>query len=179
VKNYHNYIFLSEINHLISKKILKIKKISIVYYVDNLKFFDDNNCKIISYFCKNNNIPFYILDSVKNIMKYRPNGIFLKADNRRILLNNRSKLKIIGVVHKISDFFYKKKQNCDLVMLSPLFYNKKYSNNSILGTTRFRLISMNSKINIGALGGISKKNLNQIQLIKTKNIGFRSMIYFA
>ena len=66
-----------------------------------------------------------------------------------------------------------------MIMLSPLFYNKKYSNNNILGTAKFRLISKDWKINVCALGGINKTNVNKVKLIKTKNIAFRSMIYLS
>jgi thiamine monophosphate synthase len=62
-------------------------------------------------------------------------------------------------------------------MLSPLFYNNKYSNNKILGTAKFRLISREWKTDVCALGGINKNNINKVKLIKTSNIGFRSMIY--
>jgi thiamine monophosphate synthase len=64
-----------------------------------------------------------------------------------------------------------------MIMLSPLFYNKKYSNNKILGTAKFRLISKDWKTDVCALGGINKTNLNKVKLVKTSNIAFRSMIY--
>ena len=66
-----------------------------------------------------------------------------------------------------------------MIMLSPLFYNNKYSNNNILGTVKFRLISKAWKIDVCALGGINKTNINKVKLIKTKNIAFRSMIYLS
>ena len=64
-----------------------------------------------------------------------------------------------------------------MVMLSPIFYNNKYSNNKILGTAKFRLITQGWETDVCALGGINKTNINKVKLIKTSNIGFRSMIY--
>jgi hypothetical protein len=64
-----------------------------------------------------------------------------------------------------------------MVMLSPLFYNNKYSNNKILGTAKFRLITKGWKIDVCALGGINKTNINKVKLTKSNNIGFRSMVY--
>jgi hypothetical protein len=55
--------------------------------------------------------------------------------------------------------------------LSPIFLNKKYSVNKILGTLKFNLISLNWNIKILALGGISKKNLKKIRLTKSVGIG--------
>lgn len=46
-------------------------------------------------------------------------------------------------------------------MLSPLFYNEKYSKNRILNTSKFNLMSLNWKIDLCALGGINIKNLKK------------------
>jgi thiamine monophosphate synthase len=177
MNQYHNYIFLNEINDQLSLRIKKIKNVSIIYYIDDFESFNENNCKIIRNFCKNINAPFYVVNSIKNALKYKATGIYIKADNKRIILKKYNKLKIIGSTHNHLDYFFKKKQNCKMVMLSPLFYNKKYSNNNILGTAKFRLISKDWKIDVCALGGINKTNINKVKLIKTRNIAFRSMIY--
>jgi len=177
MNRYHNYIFLDHINSEISLKIKTIKKVSIIYYIDDFKPFNENNCKLIRNFCKNINAPFYIVNSIKDVAKYKADGIYIKADNKRIILKKYNKLKIIGSAHNNLEYFFKKKQNCNMVMLSPLFYNNKYSNNKILGTAKFRLISKDWKIDVCALGGINKTNINKVKLIKTSNIGFRSMIY--
>jgi len=177
MNKYHNYIFLNEINDQLSVRIKKIKNVSIIYYIDDFQLFNENNCRRIRNFCKNIKAPFYLVNSVKNAVKYKATGIFIKADNKRIILKKYNKLKIIGSAHNWLDYFFKKNQNCNMVMLSPLFYNKKYSNNNILGTTKFRLISKDWKIDVCALGGINKTNVNKVKLIKTKNIAFRSMIY--
>ena len=177
MKQYHNYIFLNEINDRLSATIKKFKKVSIIYYIEDFQLFNENNCKLIRNFCKNINAPFYIVNSIKDMAKYKANGIYIKADNKRIILKKYNKLKIIGSVHNRLDYFFKKNQNCNMVMLSPLFYNNKYSNNKILGTAKFRLITQGWKIDVCALGGINKTNINKVKLIKTRNIGFRSMIY--
>jgi hypothetical protein len=61
-------------------------------------------------------------------------------------------------------------------MLSPLFFNKKFSLNKILGPTRFRLMSANWKTNICALGGLNLNNIKKLGLIKLNSIGFESLI---
>jgi len=176
MNQYHNYIFLDKINSELTLKIKKIKKVSIIYYTDNLETFNENNCRLIRDFCKKINAPFYIVNSLKIAVKYKAAGIYITADNRRIILNKYYKLKIIGSVHNNFDCYFKIIQNCTLVMLSPLFYNKKYSRNKILGSNRFRLISRNCKIDLCPLGGINKSNFNKIKLLRISNIAHRSML---
>jgi thiamine monophosphate synthase len=177
MNQYHNYIFLNEINDQLSVRIKKIKNVSIIYYIDDFQSFNENNCKRIRNFCKKINAPFYVVNSINNAVKYKATGIYIKADNKRIILKKYNKLKIIGSAHNNLEYFFKKNQNCKMIMLSPLFYNNKYSNNKILGTAKFRLLSREWKTDVCALGGINKSNINKVKLIKTSNIGFRSMIY--
>jgi len=175
MNRYHNYIFLDKIDSDLSLKIKKIKKVSIIYYTDNFEPFNENKCNLIGKFCKKINVPFYIMNSFKNAIKYKATGIYITAENRRIILNKSNKLKIIGSVHNNFDYYFKTMQNCGLLMLSPLFYNKKYSRNKILGSTRFNLISRNWKIDLCPLGGINNSNINNIKLLKTHSVGLRSI----
>ena len=61
-------------------------------------------------------------------------------------------------------------------MLSPIFYNKKYSQKKILGTTRFNLIALNWKTTICGLGGITSENIKLINLTRCRSIGVKSLI---
>ena len=61
-------------------------------------------------------------------------------------------------------------------MLSPLFFNNKYSKNRILNPTKFSLMMNSWKIEVGALGGITKKNLNNLNNLKCENFGVVSLI---
>jgi hypothetical protein len=62
-------------------------------------------------------------------------------------------------------------------MLSPLFYNKKYSLNQILNTVKFNLITNDWKTQICALGGINTKNISKIKMLRKKtSIAFKSLI---
>ncbi len=64
-------------------------------------------------------------------------------------------------------------------MISPLFYNKKYSKNKILGPIKINLITKNWKIKVGALGGILPINYNKVNLLSNINIlGFKSFINY-
>ena len=62
-------------------------------------------------------------------------------------------------------------------MLSPIFYNDKYSQNQILNPIKFNLMSLNWKAEICALGGISDENIRKIKITKIRTVGIKSWIY--
>jgi hypothetical protein len=68
------------------------------------------------------------------------------------------------------------RQNCKTLMLSPIFYNNKYSLNKILTPVKFNLIALNWKIDLCALGGISNSNIKKIKITKAKSVGMKSWI---
>ena len=84
----------------------------------------------------------------------------------------RKNFLIVGSAHNLHEIRTKEKQGVSEIFVSSIF--KK--NNNFLGINKFRLISDLSKKNIIALGGISEKNINLIQL--TKSIGFAGISYF-
>ena len=51
-------------------------------------------------------------------------------------------------------------------MLSPLFFNQKYSINKILFPLKFNLITLNWKTEICALGGINSLNIKKLNSLK-------------
>lgn len=169
------YYFTNILNDKIKNNIQKFKKdLSIIYYpLENN--FDVNSIISISKYCFKNNIPFLIPDNCRLAIKIKADGILISSLNKQNshcnILNLR-KFIILGAAHNQIDFSRKKNQFCDLVILSPLFSNPKYSNNKILGSIKFNLISKNWNYKICALGGISNKNLNKINLLKIKSIGF-------
>ena len=168
------YIFIEELSEKVIKNIISLKKkklrISIVIL--------DKNSLIISKFAKKERIPLFFTDNLKDAIKNKAHGIFLTS-KYKVLKNNikkTTKLEVIGSAHNQYEYYIKKKQNCSTIILSPIFYNRKYSSNKILYTTRFNLISLNWKTNICALGGISSKNIKLINLTRCKSIGVKSLI---
>jgi thiamine monophosphate synthase len=129
-------------------------------------------------FVKYNKIPFFIIDNAKLATKYKANGIFLTSKNRSLtnITKGSHRIEVIGSAHNQYEYFIKERQGCSTIFLSPIFYNKKYSLNKILHTLRFNLITLNWKKSIGALGGISLRNLKLISLTKSESIGIKSLI---
>jgi thiamine monophosphate synthase len=61
-------------------------------------------------------------------------------------------------------------------MLSPLFSNKKYSENKILNVLKFNLICRNWNKKSCALGGINEENIRRIKLTIATSIAFKRLI---
>ena len=104
-------------------------------------------------------------------IKYNAKGVFLSSNNkqlRRPLLLKKS-FKIIGAAHNQLEYYKKKEQLCKKIIVSPLFYNTKYSINKILGINKFNLLTNNWKSEICALGGISTNNVNKLRMTKVKS----------
>jgi thiamine-phosphate pyrophosphorylase len=89
---------------------------------------------------------------------------------------NKSNFRIIGSAHNQFEYFLKERQMCHMIMLSPLFYNKKYSQNKILDVCKFNLISMNWKKKICALGGINLNNIKKLNMTKSSAAAFISLM---
>jgi hypothetical protein len=61
-------------------------------------------------------------------------------------------------------------------MLSPLFFNEKYSKNKILNVTKFNSKTIHWNIDLCALGGINATTLKKVKLTKCVAIGFKKFI---
>ena len=177
-RHYKYYIFVNELNETIKKNILKISNINLIL---NFKIFEESSlilAKNIIKFCKNHDIPFYILDDVKIAKQLNADGIFISATNKKIGLSlfSNIKFKLIGSAHNQLEYFTKKRQCCKTIMLSPIFYNKKYSINKILNPIKFNLISRDWTIDLCALGGLAEENIGKIKMTKAKAIGVKSLV---
>lgn len=175
---YKHYVFLDKINDLIRRNLLKFKNISIIIDInqqDKKSLIDQN---FIIDFAKKNRIPFFLKNNYQNCVKYRANGIFIDSFNKKIIKPTllKKEFKIIGSVHNQLEFEKKLYQSCDILMLSPLFFNEKYSKNQILNTHKFRHISLNWNVNLCALGGINANNLKKITISKVKIVAFKKFI---
>ena len=168
------YIFIEALNEIIIKNILILKNKK--YRLNIIT--SEKGAHQISKFAKMYGIKFYVIDNIKSAIKNYATGVFLSSKNKSLSNNliNISRLKVIGSAHNQIEYYVKKKQNCETIMLSPIFYNKKYSLNKILGTIKFNLITLNWNCNICALGGIKLNNFRMINLTRARSISFMSII---
>jgi thiamine-phosphate pyrophosphorylase len=171
------YFFTTYINEQIIKNVVKFKNIAIIY--NNKYIINENNFLEIKNFCKINNIKFFIVDNLRLAIKYKLDGLIISHDNKRTYLNvsnYKKNFKIIGKAHSQNEYFFKIKQNCTAVLLSPIFENLKYNAPKILTISKFNQMSKNWKIDVYALGGINFENIKKIKMTKAKGVGIISLI---
>ena len=175
---YKYYIFINELNETIKKNIKKLKNINVIinFKITNNTFI--NKATEIIKFCRKNTIPFYLVDNVNIAKKLGANGIYITSNNKKINIctSKHPKFNLIGSAHNQMEYFIKYQQGCETIMLSPIFYNIKYSINKILRPIRFNLIAKNWKGNLCALGGLTGRNIKKVQITKAKSVGFKSFI---
>jgi thiamine-phosphate pyrophosphorylase len=176
---FKHYVFLEEINNQIKKNLLKFVNINIIINIDQTSKKDLNNLNLIVKFAKENKIPFLFKNDFQKCTKYNSNGIFIDSFNKKNIrpIKLKKKFEIIGLAHNQLEYSIKLKQKCTLIMLSPLFFNKKYSKNKILNILKFNLIKQNWKIKTCPLGGINSKNLNLVKLTNSDVFAFKNFIY--
>jgi len=173
------YIFIENLNEKIKKNIKKINNAQIIFNNEDFNSISLKQSLELRNFCAKNQIPLYVLNNYKIALKIKATGVFITSKNRRVILAPfiNQKLTIMGSAHNQIDYYFKKIQNCRTITLSPLFHNPKYTKNKILNPLKFSLISKDWKINLCALGGIAKKNLNRVNLLKVSAIAFHRMTF--
>jgi thiamine-phosphate pyrophosphorylase len=172
------YFFTDTLDEIIIKNIKNFKKLSIIYKSESINHTNDTNVSTIRKFCKKNKIPFFISDNFRLAEKYKADGIFLSSSYKKIgnIVLKKNNFKIIGSAHNQFEYFLKERQLCDAIMLSPLFYNKKYSQNKILNVCKFNLISMDWKRKVCALGGINLNNIKKLNMTRSSAAAFVSFM---
>jgi thiamine-phosphate pyrophosphorylase len=172
------YFFTDTLDEIITKNIKNFNKLSFIYKSNSINDINHTNINTIKSFCRKNKIPFFISDNFKLAKKYGTDGIFLSSTYKRIgnIFLKKKNFRIIGSAHNQLEYSLKKKQLCEVILLSPLFYNKKYSQNMILNVCKFNLISINWNKKICALGGINLNNLKKLNMTRSSAAAFISLM---
>jgi len=176
---YKHYVFLGKINNLIKENLVKFNNINIIIDIDKKdKKGLENELSIIK-FAKKNNIPFLFKNDFQKCIKFNAFGIFIEGNYKKITkpMLLKKNFHIVGGAHDQLEYAQKLRQKCHLLMLSPLFFNEKYSKNKILNISKFNQKALNWKIKLCALGGINSKTLKKIKLTKCMAIGFKKFIF--
>ena len=104
-------------------------------------------------------------NNVKLALKINLDGVYLPSFNKDIKhlsYKIRQNFLIIGSAHNLKEIRIKETQKVARIFISSLFKLKK----NYLGLYKFIYLSKLSKNKIVALGGINKKNLKRISLLK-------------
>jgi thiamine-phosphate pyrophosphorylase len=175
---YKHYVFLEEINNLIKENLIKFNNINIIIDINKKdKKALENQFSIIK-FAKKNKIPFLFRNNFQKCIKYNASGIFIDSNYKKLTkpMLLKKNFHIIGSAHNQLEYAQKLRQKCHLLMLSPLFFNEKYSKNKILNISKFNQKTINWNIKLCALGGVNSKTFKKIRLTKCVAIGFKKFI---
>jgi len=175
---YKHYVFLEEINNLIKDNLVKFSNINIIIDINENNSKDFENQLSIIKFAKKNRIPFLIKNDFQKSIKYKANGVFMSSDNKKITkpILLKKNFYIVGGAHNQLEYAQKLNQKCHLLMLSPIFFNAKYSKNKILNILKFNSKTIHWKVNLCALGGVNSKTLKKVKLTKCVAVAFKKFI---
>ena len=147
----------------------------IIYRNYASKRLDEKLILKIKKYCKKRGLKFFLSNNVKLAIKLNLDGAYIPSfnkDTKHLSFSFKKKFLLIGSAHNTREIKIKEKQNINILFLSSVFKkNKNY-----LGFNRFKLLSKFTKKKIVALGGISKRNLKKIKLLKC--FGFAGISYF-
>jgi thiamine-phosphate pyrophosphorylase len=151
------------------------KQTAIIYRNYNSKVLDKELILKLKRYCKRNGIKFYLSNNIKLAIKLDLDGAYIPSFNRstkHLVYSLKKKFSIIGSAHNLKEIKIKETQNVTKIFLSSLFKkNKNY-----LGINKFKLFADLTQKKVVALGGISKKNINKLKLLK--NPEFAGISYF-
>ena len=151
------------------------KETAIIYRNYNSKPINEKIIIKIKKYCKKRKIKFYLSNNVKLALKLDLDGVYIPSFNNKtnhLSYSYKSKFDIIGSAHNLKEIRLKEKQKVRKIFISSLFkFNKNF-----LGINKFKLlVNLTTKETV-ALGGISKKNINKLKLLK--NSDFAGISFF-
>ncbi len=168
----NKYYFINKFETNIIDK--QDKQTAIIYRNYSTKKNEEQIIKIKLY-CKKKGLKFFLSNDVKLAIKLGLDGAYIPSFNKsfkHLAFSLKKKFNIIGSAHNIKEIKIKEIQKVDKIFISSIFKkNKNY-----LGINKFRLMSNLTKKKIVALGGVSKKNIKKLKLLKSEE--FAGISYF-
>ena len=151
------------------------KQTIIIYRNYSSEKIDEKLILKIKNYCKKKGIKFYLSNNIQLAIKLDLDGAYIPSFNKNtqhLSYSIKKKFKIVGSAHNLREIRIKEIQKVDKVFLSSLFKkNKNY-----LGINKFKLLSKLTHKEVIILGGISKKNLKKLQILKQSK--FAGISYF-
>ena len=167
------YYFIEQFN---KKEILKLNSNVNIIYRNYKKKPNFKELLEIKNFCIKSRRKFYISNNIKIALQLGINGVYIPSFNRSLKIKyiNKKKLEVLGSAHNFKELSFKIKQNVDKIFISPIF--KITKKNPFLNVIKFNLLSRFALVDTIALGGINKKNINKLKMVKCS--GFAAIRYF-
>ena len=144
------------------------KQTVIIYRNYSKKIADQTLILKIKRYCRKKSIKFYLSNDIKLAIKLDLDGAYIPSfnkDTKHLSYSYKKKFNIVGSAHNLKEIRIKEKQNVKEIIISSLFKKNK----NFLGINRYKLLGNLTQKNVVALGGISRKNLKKIKLLKNSN----------
>jgi len=125
--------------------------------------------------CKKRGINFYLSNDIKLAIKLNLDGAYIPSFNKNtnhLAYSYKKNFNIIGSAHSLKEIRIKEKQGVQKIFLSSLFKKNK----NFLGIYKFKILSNLTKLDVVALGGISKSNLGKLNFFDQSD--FAGISYF-
>ena len=166
------FLFINELDTTLINK--QDRNTSIIYrnYKSQTK---PEIIKKIKNICKKRNIKFYLSNSIKLAIKLGLDGAYIPSFNRskkHLSYSLKSNFLLIGSAHTNKEIKIKELQKVKVIFISSLFKKNK----NFLGINKFKLLSKLTNRKIVSLGGINKKNIKKLNLIRC--FGFAGISFF-
>ena len=173
INNLKKYYFINEFNY--TRLINLNKNISFIWRNKDKETSIKTLIKLRD-FCKKYQRCFYISNDIKLARKINANGVYISSTNKNLNLrtvNLKKKFKILGSAHNLKEIKIKELQKIEQIFLSPLFKEKT---NKQLNIYKYLKLKSITKMRDISLGGINKKNIKKLNMIKP--FGFAGISYF-
>ena len=171
-KDFKKYYFIEKFS---KSNIDKQDKSTVIIYRNYKKEYNESEILNLKNFCKKKGFKFFLSNNIKLSIKLNLDGAYIPSFNNEyshLSYAMKRGFTIMGSAHNLKEIRVKERQKVSRIFISSIFKDNK----NYLGLNRFKLISNLSKIQIIALGGISKSNLKLVNL--TKSTGIAGISYF-
>jgi len=168
----NKYYFIKEFDQ---SHIDKQNKKTIIIFRNYNQIIDEKLILTIKNYCKKKGNKFLISNNIKLAIKLNLDGSYIPSfnhDKKHLSYSYKKNFIILGSAHNLFQMRTKELQNVNQIFLSSIFKKNK----NFLGIQKFKLLASLTKKKIIALGGISKKNLGKLNLIKCD--GFAGISFF-
>jgi len=173
INNIKKYYFISKFDTNIIDK--QDNQTIIIYRNYKLKKKNEDLLIKIRNYCKKKSIKFYLSNNIKLAIKLNLDGAYIPAFNKdfkHLAFSYKVNFAIVGSAHNIKEIKIKETQKVEKIFLSSIFKKNK----NFLGINKFRLLKRLPCKDVVALGGISKKNIKKLNLLK--QIDFAGISFF-
>ena len=171
-KTLNRYYFIKKFDQ---SHIDKQDKKTIIIFRNYAQDIDEKLILTIKNYCKKKGNKFLISNNIKLAIKLNLDGAYIPSFNKNkkhLSYSFKRRFIILGSSHNVYEMRTKELQNVETIFLSSVFKkNKNY-----LGINRVKLLSLLTKKPFIALGGISKINLQKLNLINCS--GFAGISFF-